>query len=83
MYGFLAVVNESAWFYGKSQENFKESNAIKHKSRKILKRVLWLLFLYKIIVFPRDFDTPRDLIYMLYLDWYDAKFSRKSGSFQN
>ena len=33
-------------------------------------------------VFPRDFDTPRDLIYMLYLDWYDAKFSRKSGSFQ-
>ena len=33
-------------------------------------------------VFPRNYDTPRDLIYMLYLDWYDAKFSRKSGSFQ-
>ena len=33
-------------------------------------------------VFPRNYDTPRDLIYMLYLDWYDAKFSRKSGNFQ-
>ena len=31
----------------------------------------------------RDFDTPRNLIYMSCLGWYDAKFIKKSWSFQN
>ena len=31
----------------------------------------------------RDFDTPRNLIYMSYLGWYDAKFIKKSWSYQN
>ena len=66
----------------KRQENFKEGNAIKHISRKTLKKVLWLLFLYKIVVFPSCFDTQRNLIYMLYLEWYDVKFIEKSWSFQ-
>ena len=30
-----------------------------------------------------DFDTLINLIYMSYLDWYDAKFIKKSWSFQN
>ena len=67
----------------KRQENFKEGNAIKHISLKTLKRVLWLLFLYKIVVFPSCFDIRRNLIYMLYLEWYDAKYIEKSRSFQN
>ena len=82
MYGFLAVVNESAWFYGKRQENFKESNLIKYISRKTLKRILWLLFLYKIVVFPSCSDIQKNLVYMLYLEWYDAKYIKKSRSFQ-
>lgn len=74
MYGFLAVVNESVLFlWRKRQENIKEGNAIKHISLKTLKRILWLLFLYKIVVFPSCFDTRRNLIYMLYLEWYDVK----------
>ena len=52
----------------KRQKNFKEGNAIKHISLKTLKRVLWLLFLYKIVVFPSCFDIRRNLIYMLYLE---------------
>ena len=66
----------------KRQENFKEYNAIKHKSRKTLKRVLWLLFLYKIVVFPSCSDIQKSLVYMLYLEWYDAKYIKKSRSFQ-
>ena len=34
-------------------------------------------------VFPQKFDTLIDLIYMSYLGWYDAKFIKKSLSFQN
>lgn len=67
----------------KRLENFKEGNAIKHISLKTLKRVLWLLFLYKIVVFPSCFDIRRNLIYMLYLEWYNAKYIEKSRSFQN
>ena len=66
----------------KRQENFKECNAIKHKSRKTLKRVLWLLLLYKIVVFPSCSDIQKNLVYMLYLEWYDAKYIKKSRSFQ-
>ena len=66
----------------KRQENFKEGNAIKHISLKTLKRILWLLFLYIIVVFPSCFDTLRNLIYMLYLEWYDVKLIEKSWSFQ-
>lgn len=66
----------------KRQENFKEGNAIKHISLKTLKRILWLLFLYIIVVFPSCFDTRRNLIYMLYLEWYDVKLIEKSWSFQ-
>ena len=51
----------------KRQENIKDGNAIKHISLKTLKRILWLLFLYIIVVFPSCFDTRRNLIYMLYL----------------
>ena len=66
----------------KRQENFKECNAIKHKSRQTLKRVLWLLLLYKIVVFPSCSDIQKNLVYMLYLEWYDAKYIKKSRSFQ-
>jgi hypothetical protein len=66
----------------KRQENIKEGNAIKHISLKTLKRILWLLFLYKIVVFPSCFDTRRNLIYILYLEWYDVKLIEKSWSFQ-
>ena len=66
----------------KRQENIKEGNAIKHISLKTLKRILWLLFLYIIVVFPSCFDTRRNLIYMLYLEWYDVKLIEKSWSFQ-
>ena len=66
----------------KRQENFKECNAIKHKSRQALKRVLWLLLLYKIVVFPSCSDIQKNLVYMLYLEWYDAKYIKKSRSFQ-
>lgn len=67
----------------KRQENIKEGNAIKHISLKTLKRILWLLFLYKIVVFPSCFDTRRNLIYMLYLEWYDVKLIEKSWSFKS
>ena len=66
----------------KRQDNFKERDAIKHISLKTLKRILWLLFLYIIVVFPSCFDTRRNLIYMLYLEWYDVKLIEKSWSFQ-
>ena len=41
------------------------------------------LILFSQLFSHRDFDTPRNLIYMSYLCWYDAKFIKKSGSFQN
>ena len=37
----------------------------------------------KFLFSHRDFDTLRNLIYMSYLGWYDAKFIKKSWSFQN
>lgn len=67
----------------KRQENIKEGNAIKHISLKTLKRILWLLFLYKIVVFPSCFDSRRNLIYMLYLEWYDVKLIENHGVFKN
>ena len=64
----IGVLSSYMVLWRKRQENFKECNAIKHKSRKTLKRVLWLLLLYKIVVFPSCSDIQKNLVYMLYLE---------------